>query len=124
MSKKLLTLAALFATLTITIAATEKTVINELQYMRKVEDVKGSTLTAFQLDKTIYENIDSFSCIRILGDKQVPFRVNKQFKKKKQQIAKTCPSEIVSLKKNEADNSIEIIVKKSKEETFPSLVKL
>jgi hypothetical protein len=99
----------------------EDSILNSLKYKKDLIGFKpDNQLSAFKLDKDIYENIDSFAEIRVMEYvTQVPFRVEKQYSKQKVLTEKHCKSEIISLKQND-DNSIEIIIKRDKDSQIPS----
>jgi len=102
-------------------AGTEESVLNSLKFKKDLIGFNPDTpLSAFKLDKEIYENINSFAEIRVIENvTQIPFRVEKQYSKQKIETEKACKSEIISLKQND-DNSIEIIIKRDKDSQIPS----
>lgn len=94
---------------------------NKLKYFRNIEMKKGEGgIAAVTLDKEIYNKIESFSDIRITDNvgNEIPFRINRQFTKRKINTMVVCDSKILSLKKM-PDNKIEIIVKNLEKKFIP-----
>lgn len=86
---------------------------NKLKYFRNiiVDTESKGCLAAITLDQIIYDKVDDFSDIRIVDSSktEIPFRVRKQYLKRKLFKRTECESEIISLKKL-SDNKIEIVV--------------
>ena len=87
-------------------------ITTKLKYVRNIEvGEKTEGIAAVSLDQEVYENIDNFSDIRIVGtgDEEIPFRIRQQYAKKKEVRRVICSSKVISLKKLDK-NRIEIVL--------------
>ena len=93
--------------------ANSSDITSKLKYVRDIE-VKGEIkdIAAVHLDRDVYEHIDDFSDIRVVGvgKEEIPFRIRKQHGKKKEVRRVICSSKVISLKKLD-ENRIEIVLK-------------
>lgn len=97
------------------------TITSELKYVREIKPCEQkSTVAAVWLDKTIYNHIDAFRDIRIIGadDSEIPFRTRISRKSQTKTIKTAGPSKIISLKRLPG-NKIEIILKNSDKKRTP-----
>lgn len=96
-------------------------VFNKLKYVRDIEiEKKAVGIAAVSLDKAFYEHTEKFSDVRIIGatEEELPFRIRKQFARKKEIERIVCSSKILSLKKLD-DNRIEIVIQNRDQKHTP-----
>lgn len=99
--------------------------VSKLKYVRDIEteQKKIEGISAVTLDRPIFEHVDNFSDIRIfgMGNNEIPFRIRKQYARKKETSRIVCSSKVISLKKLD-DNRIEIIIQNRDEKHTPSFL--
>ena len=122
LTRFIMVLAAAYALLLSPVSASAPQPPQEtLKFFRDVRfDGKVPELASVRLDMVLYEALDGFSDMRLLGADfaEIPFRVSKQYTRREVVRRQACDSEVVSLKKLE-DNRIELVIRNKSRDLVP-----